>query len=188
MLPTAIALEDIADCEAFVAGCLESSGIRFSADEHEDLLAEGLAVLFALHAKYEPHMPGYATSGRFSGYAAMFLPRRLGDAWHRSHPEHRYSMDPETGKRKWEFLPRPVSIEAMQDNSRRGGRDAPGEAVTLESRFLPRSQWSPVQPLTGDSWPSAGSLPGGDQASGYHYAGASSLGASYDDEGGGPLG
>jgi hypothetical protein len=63
--------------------------------------------------RYKPQMSGYTQSGRFSGYAAMFLPRRLGDAWHKWHPEHRYITDPETGKRGWHYDQPMISLDSL---------------------------------------------------------------------------
>jgi hypothetical protein len=47
----------------------------------------------------------------------MFLPRRLGDAWHKWHPEHRYVTDPETGKRGWSYTPAMLSLDGLTDSS-----------------------------------------------------------------------
>jgi hypothetical protein len=97
---------DVANVEAFVQKTIDRSGIVYSAAEREELLAEGLTILYELAERYKPMpaRPGIdKQAGRFSGYAAMFLPRRLGDFWHKSHPNHRYVTDPETGKRGWVY-------------------------------------------------------------------------------------
>jgi hypothetical protein len=104
-LATPLRLHDVDDAEGFVAATISRSGIPFDPSEHQELMLEGLAILCELAAKYEPHRPGYKQAGRFSGYAAQFLPRRLGDAWHRLHPNHRYVTDPVTGKRSWHYDP-----------------------------------------------------------------------------------
>ena len=91
LLGTQVRLHDVEDAEAFVRSTLHRSGIRFEHDEFEDLVCEGLALLWQLAASYDARRGGHAQDGRFSGYAAMFLPKRLGDAWHRRHPEQIYA-------------------------------------------------------------------------------------------------
>lgn len=108
-----IQILDIENAEAFVQRCIDASGIQYSTHEREELLAEGLTILCELARKYKPHMSGHAQPGRFSGYAAMFLPRRLGDAWHKWHPEHRYVTDPVTGKRGWTYQSPAVSLDGL---------------------------------------------------------------------------
>lgn len=128
-----IALHDIANCEAFVQRTIDRSQIRYSPQEREELLAEGLTILFELAGKYKPLQarPGIDKQpGRFSGYAAMFLPRRLGDAWHRWHPEHRYLTDPQTGERGWCYGQPMLSLDAVTDPARAGA----GERALLHAR------------------------------------------------------
>lgn len=122
LLPTQIALHDVRDIEAFVAGRIYSSGLKLPPDEREELLLEGITISYELADRFEPHRPGYATAGRFSGYLAQFLSRRLSDAWHRSHPEHRTVRDAD-GKRRWQYDPPPVSLDALDQE----GRDDPTE-------------------------------------------------------------
>lgn len=87
MIPTT-ALFDVTDVEGFVAASLTRSHIITNRDEHDELIAEGITILYELAHRYQPHMPGYTTPGRFSGYAAALLPRRMQDAYYRMHPEH----------------------------------------------------------------------------------------------------
>lgn len=122
MLATSVALMDIADVEGFVAATLKRSGIRFTPDEHEDLMAEGLAILYQLAQQWQPRMPGHQQDGRFSGYAAMMLPKRLTDAWHKMHREHTRLRSP--GKRQWVYGEPAVSLDAV--NAR---RDDFGESI-----------------------------------------------------------
>lgn len=132
MLPTSVTLHDIRDVEGFVKSTLGRSRIRFDSDEREELVAEGIAILYELAASYEPHRPGYKQAGRFSGYAARFLPGRLGRAWHRRHREHRVVTDAD-GERSWEYGQAPASLDAL----------APGKADRLTQ---PRERWLPLQP------------------------------------------
>lgn len=126
-----VAIMDVENAEAFCQRAIDRSGIPYGPDEREELLAEGLTILCELADKYRPlpARPGIdKQAGRFSGYAAMFLPRRLGDSWHKSHPNHRYVTDPETGKRGWYYGPEMLSLDGLaathDEESRRQGVDA----------------------------------------------------------------
>lgn len=143
-----IALHDIEDVEGFVNATLNASGIDFQAWEREDLVAEGLVILFELASKFEPHRPGYQQAGRFSGYAAAFLPKKLGDAWHRGRPEHRY-VTGEDGKRRWQFFNAHASLEDQYE----GGNFTAGDGGpsfsrgdTAEAGFLGEKFWVPIAP------------------------------------------
>ena len=113
MLHSPIALHDIENCEAFVRDTLRRSTLPFGDDEYEEMVAEGLLILCELSKRYRPRLDGYDTDGCFSGYAARYLPRRLGDAWHRRHPEHRRVTDPTTGRRRWHYDRPPTSLTAI---------------------------------------------------------------------------
>lgn len=153
MLATYVALHDIADVEGFVAGTIEHSGLRLCAEEHEELLAEGICILYTLADRFEPQRAGYASAGRFSGYAAQFLPRRLGDAWHKRHPEH-CRVAGEDGKRHWRYLAAPLSFDqviaphpgaiAFAEDTNYGGNSE-------EHTIRPREHWAPIraQPTSG---------------------------------------
>lgn len=111
MLPTTVQLYDINDVEGFVCAAIQRSGITLSRPEHEELVSEGVTILYDLAERFEPQRAGYATAGRFSGFAAQFLPRRLGDAWHASNPGHR-RLTAADGSRSWHYEPSPVSIDS----------------------------------------------------------------------------
>jgi hypothetical protein len=149
LLATYVALHDIADVEGFVCATIERSGLRNQLDEgeREDLIAEGISILYNLSDKFEPHRAGYATAGRFSGFAAQFLPRRLGDAWHQSHPEHR-RLAGEDGKRRWHYLPTPLSLNAvLEGNNGNGGNQGQREAFgNQEHRIRPADQVAAISP------------------------------------------
>lgn len=114
MLSNPVRLHDVTDVEGFVNRTINRANLSLSRDEREELVLEGIALMYKLSDQYQPHRNGHARNdGRFSGYAAMFLPRKLGDAWHRMHPEHRQVADPETGKRRWAYLPKPTSYETV---------------------------------------------------------------------------
>lgn len=120
MLTQPVAILDIRDAEGFVQATInrwqhptrERGRIELSDIEREELAAEGMAILCKLRQQFNPHMDGYAQAGRFSGYAAMYLPRKLGDAWHRMHDEHQLRTQPDGGRR-WHYGERAVSLEAL---------------------------------------------------------------------------
>jgi hypothetical protein len=109
LLSEPVTLGDIRDAEGFVARTIHNSGRRLARDEFDELKAEGLVILCDLWDRFEPHRPGYEKAGRFSGYAAAFLPRRLEDAYNRLHPEHRVTRGPD-GKREVAYGLAPVSL------------------------------------------------------------------------------
>lgn len=128
MLGTTVRLHDIDCVESFVASCLNRSGIRFRPDEREDLVAEGIAILYELADRYDG-------TGRFSGYAATFLPRRLGDAWHARNGHRRVRT--KDGKRVWVYTPPPVSYDEITEGTE--------DQASREATILPESQWTPVK-------------------------------------------
>lgn len=136
-------LHDIEDVEGFVIGCLNRSGIQSSQDEREDLIAEGICILYELAGQYEPKRGSHTKAGRFSGFAAQFLPRRLGDAWHKKNPHH---FRPSTGNRKWQYLEAPISLDGILGSERNRQR-AEGEhgPRPVEHRFRPQTHWSPAR-------------------------------------------
>lgn len=140
MLGTQVALHDVEDVEGFVAATIERSGIQLSADEREELLAEGIRILFELSERFEPRRGNHTQDGRFSGFAAQFLPRKLGDAWHRWNPDHRY-VTGEDGKRQWVYYPKPVSIQALE-----GGDSNADHSGGWESQVVDRSTWASAEP------------------------------------------
>jgi hypothetical protein len=101
--PASGSLLDVRDPRGFVAACIQKSWVRPSAEQREDLIAEGLMILCGLAARYEPHREGYAQPGRFSGYAARYLPLRMQDAWQQMNPTVT-NRDAESGTREVEFL------------------------------------------------------------------------------------
>ncbi len=139
----AVALHDIRDVNMFVRNALDKAPIRLETQEFEELVGEGLVILYELAAKYEPHREGYARAGSFAGYAAMFLPKRMTDAWHRSHPEHRYITLPD-GKRAWRYLKQTVSLDEERVMMARGDGSRKMLADVHEGRLVDSAKWVPV--------------------------------------------
>ncbi len=142
MLPTTVQLHDIDDVEGFVCGTIEKSGIRAPEHEKEELIGDGIRILYELAAKFEPQREGYAQPGRFSGFAAQFLPRRLGDAWHSRHPEH-VRVVGEDGKRHWAYRETPVSLDQFLEPKPNIGPGNPHH-LSGEHRILPQALRAPV--------------------------------------------
>lgn len=106
-----IALHDIDDCEAFVIDAWRRTRIRLDRID-EELVAEGLAVLWRMGIKFDGR-------GRFSGYAAKYLPGKLIDAWHGQHENH-VSVRA-AGQRSVEILDPALSLQGLFYN--RGSED-----------------------------------------------------------------
>lgn len=114
MLRKQCSLYDIDDVEAFIIMCINRSGIKPHPREWEDLIAEGVCILWSMSLKYEPHRPGYDKPGRFSGYAIKYMPRKMKEAYHRSH-EHHLHVTQDDGTRKWEFKEQALSLNKLMD-------------------------------------------------------------------------
>lgn len=140
MLASRVSLHDIEDVWDFVQATLHRQQIPCEQDEREELAAEGLTILYALAAKYEQRRGGHPQDGRFSGFAAYFLPKKLLTAWHRLHPEHRYVTSSSDGKRFWLYLTPSVSLDAEQE------RQFESYVGNHEVEPLPVSKW--IAPTT----------------------------------------
>lgn len=113
-------LHDIRDPGAFVHATINDfcrgrgtrAPIALSLDERDELHCEGLAILHKLAAGYHSRLDGYEVDGRFSGYAASYLPKKLGDAWHKLHSEHMLLTQPDQ-TRRWHYGDKAVSLEAI---------------------------------------------------------------------------
>jgi hypothetical protein len=148
VLGTSVALHDIDDIEAFVGSTISRSGIQLGADEHDELLAEGIAILYQLAERFEPRRGSHQQDGRFSGFAAQFLSRKLGDAWHRLNPDHRY-VTGEDGKRTWVYYRKPVSIQALEEGPAFAGGGVGGnhrQDGGWESEVRDPAAYAPDQP------------------------------------------
>ena len=147
MLATRVALHDVDDVEGFVNATLNAFEVsietKLEPQEREELVAEGLCIMYALAERYQPRRGDHTQDGRFSGFAAAFLPKKLGDAWHRMHPEHKYVTNPATGKREWLYLKASLSLDGIRANG--GARDR-GEDNSLERRLLDPKKWVPIAP------------------------------------------
>lgn len=130
-----VALGDIRDAEAFVQAAIMRSPIRFDESEFDDAMADGVEALLRLWNRYEPRRAGYETNGRFSGYAAQYLPRKIIDAWHRRHPEH--VADRSNGKRRWTYLASAESYEALVEVEEPPGAEDYSFVVDAVSASIP---------------------------------------------------
>lgn len=113
LLPKPVTIHDINDAERFVRATIADT-LVLTPDQRDDLICEGLRILWTLSDRYQPGYGGRNPTGsRFSGYAAKYLPGKLSDAWHRLQG-HSLVVLP-NGKRKWHYNDRPVSLEALMD-------------------------------------------------------------------------
>lgn len=112
MIGRRVSLHDIDDVEAFVVMCVKRSGCDAPTEYWDDLICEGVVLLYRMAGNYKPQMEGYETEGRFSGYAVKWLPKQIRQAWHKSQEHHLYVKD-ENGKRGWTFRVAPVSYEEV---------------------------------------------------------------------------
>lgn len=145
MLPTTVRLHDIDDVEGFVCATIEKAGLgAVAAHEKEELVGDGILILYRLAEQFEPHRPGYSQPGRFSGFAAQFLPRRLGDAWHSRNPSHVRVAGPD-GKRRWVYLDTPISLDSyLETIDEHSGLE--GRRLNAEAHIRPVSQQA-AQPI-----------------------------------------
>jgi hypothetical protein len=112
-------LRDIQDVEGFVINCIKRSGAPVQPHEYEDLVAEGLCILYAMERKYIPKMTGYTKEGRFSGYAIKWMPRKMKEAWHKMHEECTLQTMPDK-TRRWVRRQPAASWDALQEHARNG--------------------------------------------------------------------
>lgn len=117
MVASAIALRDVHDVYGFAAATLRRTGLAVAPDERDDLVAEGVVLLYDLERSFEPHREGYAQAGSFAGFAARYLPKRMRDVWHQRHEEHSYATE-DDGTRRWRYGEAAVSLDHLrEDNS-----------------------------------------------------------------------
>jgi hypothetical protein len=130
-----VALHNIDDCVGFVKMSIKRSRIYYAdADEYEEMLCEGLAILVDLANRYDATRE-HDGRNRFYGYAYYLLPRKLKDAWHRSHEEHILRTQPD-GTRRYEYMQRAVSWDGLLEIEDGPGLDerslrTPGEFIPL---------------------------------------------------------
>ena len=103
---------DVLDVRGFVQGTLKASRRFYCPEEREELAAEGEAIMWKLARDFDPHRDGYATAGRFSGFAAKYLRLKLEDAYHRLHEEH-HLVTQSDGGRAWQYGRAAVSLQAL---------------------------------------------------------------------------
>lgn len=111
MLRGKVSLHDIVDVEAFVIMSVKRSGCNAPSEYWDELVAEGICLLYTMAKNYKPKLEGYETEGCFSGYAIMWLPKQIKQAWHKSQEHHLHVTDKETGKREWKYKLTPASYE-----------------------------------------------------------------------------
>lgn len=104
-----VAIYDVKDAQRFVAAAVHRLPFQLDQNEIEELIAEGQAILVELSNGYTSHRDGYDQPGRFSGYAAQYLPRRLIRAYHNLHETHYEART--TEGREWRQVPPPIRLD-----------------------------------------------------------------------------
>lgn len=114
LLTQKVTVGNVQDAEAFVRHCIaKARGLVLTADQRDELIAEGLVILLELHRRYDPRKDKGAPAGGctgFAGYALYLLPRKLADAWHRSQEHHLLRTQPD-GSRRHVYLRTAKSLE-----------------------------------------------------------------------------
>lgn len=111
MLGRQCSIYDVEDIEAFVIMCIKRSGVKPMSHEWEDLVAEGIALLWAMSNNYKVGV------GCFSGYAVKYMPRKIRESYNRG-SEHALHRTQDDGTRKWEYYDRAVSLDALMEERR----------------------------------------------------------------------
>lgn len=89
LIPMRIQIYDVEDIEGFVNEMVLIAKIRCDGQaERDEIVCEGIVLLLNMAKNFKPQMEGYDKPGRFSGYCAAFLPRKISNAWYKMHPEH----------------------------------------------------------------------------------------------------
>ena len=142
MLRRQCSIYDVEDIEAFVVMCIKRSGVKPMSHEWEDLVAEGLCLLWAMSNNYQQGI------GCFSGYAVKYMPRKIREAYNRG-SEHALHRTQEDGTRRWEYYERAVSLDAlMQENKEeRGGLNESTVRVVGEFVHPQKSELQPQKSL-----------------------------------------
>jgi hypothetical protein len=133
MLSRKVSLHDIEDVEAFVIMCVKRSGTP--REQWEDMVCEGLCLIYAMAGNYKAQLEGYASKGRFSGYAIKWLPKQISQAYHRNCEHHLYLTDPTSKQRGWVRLAKPVSYSWLSENG------VGNDESRFERRIRPLSMW-----------------------------------------------
>ncbi len=125
LIPMRLTVYDVEDVEGFVNDMVLIAKIRV-ADQHErdEIVGEGIVLLLHLARNFKPKMEGYEKPGKFSGYCAAYLPRKISTAWHKLHPEHlQETQKLEDGRtvKRYKYGEAPMSLGAVNDESGDGG-------------------------------------------------------------------
>lgn len=146
MLGRQCSIYDVDDIEAFVRMCIKRSGVKPLVHEWEDLVAEGVCLLWAMSNSYKPKLDGYEQEGRFSGYAIKYMPRKIRESYNRNteHALHRTQPD---GTRKWEYYERAVSYDELVQERREDSHPFHESTVRVVGDFVqPRKVLDPAEP------------------------------------------
>ena len=80
---------------------MKKSGLQLNDEEYDELFYTGVVLIYEMAEKF--------TGGSFYGFVMMFLPRKLGGAWHQMNETHVLVTHP-SGKRTWRYYKDPRSL------------------------------------------------------------------------------
>jgi hypothetical protein len=124
VLSQTVELYDVKDAEGFVRATIAKGHLLLTEEQRDELTQEGLRIMWKLSSDYEPGRNGLdASTSKFSGYAAKYLPGKLSDAWHRLQGHRLVTLS--DGSRKWKYDPTPVSIDKLTKDSPEGADHIP---------------------------------------------------------------
>lgn len=135
LIPQRVKIYNVEDVEGFVNDCIAKLPQLKTLDQQErdEIVSEGIAILFDLARKYKPRMDGYEKDGTFSGYLGQFLHLKILTAWYKLHPEHvQVAVEQEDGTKKRVFThgEAPWSLDSIRD-SRKGRLDSDNADIDL---------------------------------------------------------
>lgn len=125
-------LHDVADTERFVRATIaKRPGKPLSLDVRTELLAAGMLKMVELAKQYRPGFGGRdPLTSRFSGYAAVYLPRKLEDALHHLNGDTLAAMP--DGTRQWRYHEPPVSLDDPDQTQPASASPPTGQSARAE--------------------------------------------------------
>jgi hypothetical protein len=105
---TAVALEDVADVRQYVGKIVARRYGKLSPDEQDEVSAEAVAIVYALHAKWDR-----ARCPSFANFCSTYVPLRLTDWWRQEMRRKNGSRRGDDGEYVWAEV---LSYERLSGN------------------------------------------------------------------------
>lgn len=122
LIPMRITIYDVEDIEGFVNDMAQLVVKFTNQEEWDELICEGIALLLNMAKNFVPWKPGYDKPGKFSGYCAAYLPRKISNAWYKMHPEHiqeTITLDDGSKKKRYRHGQAPGSLPELDGEDER---------------------------------------------------------------------